>query len=151
MNNTFTVGLSLASIKRKISTQCAWVEITNLATLPPIVNPISMTDIDAMIEIGIKDFAQRFDGYVTDVTSVDDMVTLSIHLPHSSSQQVYSWKIAHIIEDCIVWNTLALLYAPQAQARNITEWCNTQAIHAQSTFLQRLCKYANSPLLTSHS
>ena len=56
MKNTITVGLSVASLREMINAQCAWVDVTNLATLPPIVNPTKEGDVDGALRVGMTDF-----------------------------------------------------------------------------------------------
>lgn len=137
MERTFTVGLSLASLKQKIGCQCAWVDVTNMATLPPIVNPMKNADLDALIEEKIGDFESQFGGYVKDVSRGADVVKMTMVI---EGERNTNWtKLAHLIEEYVMWRALVELYAPQSQAKHVQEWCVDESKRAESRMKQVLC------------
>ena len=137
MERTFTVGLSLASLKQKIGCQCAWVDVTNMATLPPIVNPMKNADLDALIEEKIGDFESQFGGYVKDVSRGADVVKMTMVI---EGERNTNWtKLAHLIEEYVMWRALVELYAPQSQAKHVQEWCVAESQRVESRLKQALC------------
>ena len=76
-----TLALSLTAIKQDITAQCAWVDATNLATLPPIVNPADNSDSDTAIRAAVNMICNRLSGYIVDTSQNDDVFTLTINLP----------------------------------------------------------------------
>ena len=137
MENIFMVGLSFESIKKKIAAQCAWNDTTNLATLPPIVNPMSNADVDGVIWLKIIDFSCRFAGYVSDVEQSDDIVRIVMHadrVPERSRERIY-----HFIEEFVVCSVLEELYSPQQQAKTIVARNATMVRSVESKLRQMLC------------
>ena len=118
MKNTMTLALSLTAIKQDITAQCAWVDTTNLATLPPIVNPADSTDIDTAIMAGINMICNRMAGYIVDTSRNDDIFTLAMNLPgFSGIQTAYFLRLINV---CVTTTVLAELYSTQQQASHIT-------------------------------
>ena len=118
MKNTKTLALSLTAIKQDITAQCAWVDATNLATLPPIVNPADNSDSDTAIRAAVNMICNRLSGYIVDTSQNDDVFTLTINLPKLSSEHTSS--LLRLITDCVTTTVLAELYSTQQQANHIT-------------------------------
>ena len=137
MENALTVGISLTSIKKKIGSQCAWVDVATIGTLPPIVNPMTNADIDSVIDSKVYELHSRLGGYIVEVLRDDDVIHFVIYV--EKVPQRYMSKLAHLIEEFLVWRALAHLYAPQNQACSITQCCITEAEQAESRLKQVLC------------
>ena len=118
MKNTKTLALSLTAIKQDITAQCAWVDATNLATLPPIVNPADNSDSDTAIIAAVNMICNRLSGYIVDTSRDDDVFTIVMNLPKLKGEQAAS--LLRLITDCVSTNTLAELYSTQQQANHIT-------------------------------
>ena len=113
-----TLALSLTAIKQDITAQCAWVDATNLATLPPIVNPADNSDSDTAIMASVNMICNRLSGYIVDTSRDDDVFTIVMNLPKLKGEQAAS--LLRLITDCVSTNTLAELYSTQQQANHIT-------------------------------
>ena len=113
-----TLALSLTAIKQDITAQCAWVDATNLATLPPIVNPADNSDSDTAIRAVVNMICNRLSGYIVDTSQNDDVFTLTINLPKLSSEHTSS--LLRLITDCVTTTVLAELYSTQQQASHIS-------------------------------
>lgn len=118
MKNTKTLALSLTAIKQDITAQCAWVDATNLATLPPIVNPTDNSDSDTAIRAAVNMICNRLSGYIVDTSRDDDVFTIVMNLPKLKGEQAAS--LLRLITDFVSTNTLAELYSTQQQANHIT-------------------------------
>lgn len=118
MKNTKTLALSLTAIKQDITAQCAWVDATNLATLPPIVNPADNSNSDTAIRAAVNMICNRLSGYIVDTSQNDDVFTLTINPPKLSSEHTSS--LLRLITDCVTTTVLAELYSTQQQANHIT-------------------------------
>ena len=110
-----TLALSLTAIKQDITAQCAWVDATNLATLPPIVNP---ADSDTAIIAAVNMICNRLSGYIVDTSRDDDVFTIVMNLPKLKGEQAAS--LLRLITDCVSTSTLAELYSTQQQASHIS-------------------------------
>lgn len=121
MNNTLGIGISRASLKQSIAAQCSWVEATNMATLPPIVNPAKNTEnvADAQIEAGIRRLCGMIAGYIAKTSDEnEDIYYLELNLPYFplvKSDRLYEW-----IEAFIISHAMTGLYEPQRQAAHVT-------------------------------
>ena len=113
-----TLALSLTAIKQDITAQCAWVDATNLATLPPIVNPADNSDSDTAIIAAVNMICNRLSGYIVDTSRDDDVFTLTINQPKLSSEHTSS--LLRLITDCVTTTVLAELYSTQQQASHIS-------------------------------
>lgn len=113
-----TLALSLSAIKQDITAQCAWVDATNLATLPPIVNPADNSDSDTAIMAAVNMICNRLSGYTVDTSRDDDVFTLTINQPKLSSEHTSS--LLRLITDCVTTTVLAELYSTQQQASHIS-------------------------------
>lgn len=119
MNNTITVGLSLTTLKENVTGICAWIDSTNLATLPPIVNPAENADIDRYSVCAINALSKKFSGYISSITYVDNIYRIILNVSQRTAQK--QTVLAHFIEDFIIFHILVTLYASQKQAKHITE------------------------------
>lgn len=117
MESTFTLALSLTKIKQDVSAQCAWVDITNLTTLPPIVNPSDSSDLDTAIMTNIFMICNRLSGYITDTFQNDVIFQIEIMLPGFSTGKTSS--LLQLINEYVTYGTLAELYSTQKQASHI--------------------------------
>lgn len=118
MKNTITLALSLTAIKQDVSAQCAWVDVTNLATLPPIVNPADNTDIDTVIMASISKICSRLSGYIINTHINDEIYKIEMSLPHISGHRAPT--LSQLITKCVIYETLNELYTTQKQASHIT-------------------------------
>ena len=140
MKNTITVGLSVASLREMINAQCAWVDVTNLATLPPIVNPTKESDVDGALRVGIMDFMCLFSGYV-ESWGYDDIVKIEMLLGDNPTRVVS--RMAHLIEAFVANGVLADLYAMQPQAKLVCGFFQRERLKAESRLKQFLSKIEN--------
>lgn len=113
-----TLALSLTAIKQDITAQCAWVDTTNLATLPPIVNPADNSDSDTAIIAAVNMICNRLSGYIVDTSRDDDVFTIVMNLPKLKGEQAAS--LLRLITDCVTTTVLAELYSTQQQASHIS-------------------------------
>ena len=141
MKNTITVGLSVASLREMINAQCAWVDVTNLATLPPIVNPTKEGDVEGALRVGITDFMCLFSGYVESWSYDDDIVKIEMLLGDNPTRVVS--RMAHLIEVFVTNGVLANLYAKQPQAKLVCGFFQGERLKAESRLKQFLSKIEN--------
>ena len=141
MKNTITVGLSVASLREMINAQCAWVDVTNLATLPPIVNPTKEGDVDGALRVGMTDFMCLFSGYVESWCYDDDIVRIEMLLGDNPTRVVS--RMAHLIEVFVTNGVLANLYAKQPQAKLVCGFFQGERLKAESRLKQFLSKIEN--------
>ena len=138
MENCFVVGLSFTSIRKKMGAQCAWVDATNMATLPPIVNPMKNSDLDGEIWAKIGDFGHVFGGYVKEIAHDDDVV--SIKMCANCVLQRAMPNVAEFIEEFVVSSVLGELYSTQVQAKAVSERYEHAAKRLESALKQVLCR-----------
>ena len=136
MKNIITVGLSLTSIRAKISAQCAWVDATNMAVLPPVLNPLEAVDISTVITAQVSTILARYSGWVTSQHTDGDI--LRIDLQVGPSQQSMLTGTSTLIEDIIVNSTLVALYSMQSEAEHICSTYGSILALAESSFKQML-------------
>lgn len=118
MKNTMTLALSLSAINQDVTAQCAWVDATNLATLPPIVNPADNSDSDTAIMAAVNMICNRLSGYIVDTSQNDDVFTIVMNLPKLKGEQAAS--LLRLITDCVTTTVLAEIYSTQQQASHIS-------------------------------
>lgn len=136
MKNTLTVGLSLTSLNDAIGAQCAWVDVTNLAILPPIVNPSDEGITESAVMSSIADFVCRFSGFIESWGHDGDIVKLELSTS-SVPARVLS-NISLYIEKIVVNDVLAGLYAPQPQAKCVHSLFDAQRRQAEARLKQML-------------
>lgn len=139
MKNT-NIALSLSDLKQKINAQCAWVDATNLATLPPIVNPTQNSEIDTEIIGAIAQICHKLSGYISSTTQEDDIYSIELNIPYSDSPKLA--LLAHFIEDFVLYHVLATLYEPQKQAQHITKMYRDKRECNLSSILKNFAFYA---------
>lgn len=137
MKNTITLAISLEAIKREITAQCAWVDSTNLTMLPPIVNPTTRSDIDAVVSHGIDALLHSFSAYIAGSEMHDaDILNMDMRItPLSHSQQT---SLAHKFNNIIVYHCLHELYSAQVQANHITTYYREKLAYLLSSAKQLL-------------
>lgn len=140
MKNTTTLALSLNAIKQDVTAQCAWVDVTNLTTLPPIVNPADSADIDTAIMANIIMTCNRLSGYITGTSQDDVIYQIEMALPNLSKEKTSS--LLKLIGECVTHGTLAELYSTQKQASHITALFQDKRNSATRRILQLLA-YTN--------
>lgn len=116
--HTINIALSLSGIKRIILAECAWIDATNITTLPPIINPIKKQDIENMILSSITAFCTRFSGYITSTTQDEDIYHIEMNFMLSCSN--VERNLIHLTEEFIICHFFTNAYAPQKQAQHIT-------------------------------
>ena len=136
MKNNVTVGLSLTSIRAKISAQCAWVDATNVAVLPPVLNPLDVVDISAILSTQVSAVTARYSAWVTSLQFHDDIIRVDMQV--GSAQQRMLTAMSTLIEDIIVHSTLVALYSVQAEAAHIARTFSAILALAESSFKQML-------------
>ena len=119
MKHTFTVALSLNAIKQEISAQCAWIDATNLTTLPPIVNPIKHIDMDSIAIDEISLICNRLSGYLVSRRQEGDLYVMEMGLEKLSGEKLS--LLTKSIEKRIVNGIMVRLYSTQKQVSHIVE------------------------------
>ena len=72
-----------------------------------------------------------------DVSRGADVVKMTIGI---EGEKNTNWtKLAHLIEEYVMWHALVELYAPQSQAMHVHEWCVDESKRAESRMKQVLC------------
>lgn len=117
MKNTVTLALSLNAIKQEVTAQCAWVDATNLASLPPIVNPATNAALDTTISHAISELCRIFSAYIGSYTTDGDIIDMEMYIaPLNAMRQT---ALSQYFNDFAVFRSLHELYAPQPQASHI--------------------------------
>lgn len=136
MENTITLALSLNAIKQEINAQCAWVDATNLATLPPIVNPVDNADTEKAIMASLSLIYNRLSGYIATIRQDGDIIDVEMYIARMNATRQSS--LAQTFNDFAVYHSLSELYAPQAQAKHITALFREKSTHLLSSAKQLL-------------
>lgn len=136
MKNTI-LALSIDAVKQEITAQCAWVDATNLTTLPPIVNPVTCSDIDAAISHGIDALCHTFSAYITS-TEMSDSRIFNMTVRITSTNAMQQSSLAQKFNDIIVFHCLHELYLTQAQATHIAAHYREKLAYLQSSAKQLL-------------
>lgn len=140
MKNTINIALSLPAIKQNILAECAWVDATNLATLPPIINPTENQDIEKMILASITVFCTRFSGYIASTRQDEDIYHIEMSfIPNTAC---FQRNLTRFIEEFVVCQLFANAYAPQKQAQHITSMYHDRLTAIIRSITHSLALYA---------
>ncbi len=119
MNNTLKICLSISSLKEQINAHCAWIYTTNIAVLPPIMNPSNSPQLDITLHESIRNLCHKFAGYIASSDTDEDIISIDMSLPYMASS-----KAKHLyqeIEKAALSRTLSELYSCQKQASHIAD------------------------------
>lgn len=122
MNNTkFTIGLSQEALTKEINALCAWIDTSNLSSLPPIVNPVqeSGSQVEKAIDESLNTISLRLLGYINSFSIKGDI--LNITISGSGMNDAKRTLFTRTVESFVVCNSIAMLYESQPQASHITQ------------------------------
>ena len=138
MKNTITLGIDINTLIQEIHAECTWVDSSNIAVLPPIVNPVkneTANIIDVIME-SMNTIISKLSGYITNHTFSDIICKIDIYCHGISTQNQSSLRTN--VEKYLRFSSLYSLYLHQQQAKHIANIYLTKRDNAMKSIKQLL-------------
>lgn len=138
MKNTITIGIDTTKLTQEINAECAWVDITNIAVLPPIVNPLTTRSInvDVLITESIDSIIAKLSGYINTFSTDNSICNVELFCTGLTNQNQLSLR--RNMETFIRYDSLFHIYCTQQQAKHLTDIFRTKRDNAIKSIKQAL-------------